>query len=157
MEDLTFSNIFTTITAQNKPAAIAWLHGNVGYPDLCGRVLFFHTPFGGILVSGEIYGLPKESGFFGMHIHEYGNCSLPFDKTGGHYNPTGQMHPYHAGDMPSLLGNDGYAFTAFFDNRLTIEEIIGKSLIIHSMRDDFTSQPAGDSGSKIACGVITKL
>ena len=92
-----------------------------------------------------------------MHIHEYGNCSLPFDKTGGHYNPTGQMHPYHAGDMPSLLGNDGYAFTAFFDNRLTIEEIIGKTLIIHSMRDDFTSQPAGDPGSKIACGVITKL
>ena len=60
----------------------------------------------------------------------------------------------NGGDLPPLLGNNGYAWTAFFDKRFTIDEIIGKSIIIHNMRDDFTSQPSGDSGTKIGCGVI---
>ena len=63
-------------------------------------------------------------------------------------------HPNHSGDMPPLLGNQGYAWMAFYDKRFTIPEIIGKSLIIHRMPDNFTTQPAGDSGERIACGVI---
>lgn len=94
------------------------------------------------------------SNFYGMHIHEFGDCTPPFDKTGGHYNPLNAQHPHHSGDMPPLMSSNGYAWMSFFDNRFTIEEIIGKSLVIHRMRDDFTSQPSGDSGEKIACGII---
>lgn len=60
----------------------------------------------------------------------------------------------HAGDMPSLLNNGGYAYLSFYDEHFRLEDILGRSLVIHSQRDDFTSQPAGDSGEKIGCGVI---
>ena len=60
----------------------------------------------------------------------------------------------YTGDLPPLLSNHGYAWMAFYDARFTVADIIGRSLIIHENRDDFTTQPAGDSGTKIACGVI---
>ena len=71
-----------------------------------------------------------------------------------HYNPKDCPHPYHAGDMPPLFGNNGEAFMAFMTDRFTVEEIIGKTVIIHSNPDDFTTQPGGNSGEKIACGKI---
>ena len=109
----------------------------------------------------EIYGLPYEdippySQFYGMHIHETGDCSLPFDKTGNHYNPAGLPHPKHAGDLLPLLGNEGYAYSVFYTDRFELPEIIDRSLIIHSTPDDFTTQPSGNSGVKIGCGVIAE-
>ena len=89
-----------------------------------------------------------------MHIHEYGDCSGSFERTGNHYNPSGQPHPGHAGDMVPLLGNAGYAWTAFYDKRFAIQDVIGKSVVIHSGADDFTTQPSGGSGTKIGCGEI---
>ncbi len=152
----TFS--FTSILRRNTPDAYACIKGNTAHPNLCGMASFYETPPGGVLVSTEVYGLPdvnsNNSDFYGMHIHEFGNCTPPFDKTGGHYNPSASMHPYHAGDMLPLLGNGGYAWLAFYDERIRIKDIIGRSVVVHSMRDDFTSQPAGDSGEKIGCGVI---
>ena len=109
----------------------------------------------------QIFGLPNistqdSSDFYAMHIHEFGDCSGSYSKTGNHFNPAGTLHPMHAGDLIPLLGNQGYAWTAFYDKRFTIDSIIGKSVIIHSKRDDFTTQPSGDSGEKIGCGVIRK-
>ena len=95
--------------------------------------------------------------FYAMHIHQFGNCTLPFDKTGEHYNPDQLPHPEHAGDLLPLLGNHGYAWSAFYDGRLSIDEIIGKSLIIHRNPDDFRTQPSGNSGVKIGCGVIQRV
>lgn len=89
-----------------------------------------------------------------MHIHENGDCSDNFSKTGQHYRLPGQEHPSHLGDLPPLLSNQGYAWTAFYDKRFTLPDILGRSLVIHGGTDDFRSQPSGDSGSKIACGVI---
>jgi len=63
----------------------------------------------------------------------------------------------HAGDLVPLLNNNGYAYLTFYDNRFSINDINGKSIVIHSMRDDFTNQPAGDSGEKIGCGVILEV
>ena len=57
--------------------------------------------------------------------------------------------------MPPIFGNDGYSYMSFFTNRFNLSEIIGKSVIIHSNTDDLTSQPSGNSGEKIACGIIT--
>ena len=148
--------LFSSILTQTEPAASASIQGNADNPTLTGMVLFYQTPLNGVLVSAEVQGLPASNptGYFGMHIHEFGNCALPFDQTGNHYNPTNQPHPLHAGDLPPLLSNEGYAWTAFFDGRFSISEIIGKSLVIHDMRDDFTTQPSGGSGAKIGCGVI---
>lgn len=143
------------------PQAVAWINGNTENPKLSGLVKFYQTPYAGILVEAEIFGLPNvkelnSSNFYAMHIHEFGNCSDQFSQTGNHYNPTNQNHPEHMGDLLPLLGNQGYAWSAFYDKRFTIDEIIGKSVIIHANRDDFTTQPSGDSGTKIGCGVIKR-
>jgi len=159
MSVLTPYNIFKSTLTDGEPAAEAMITGNSDHPNLYGHACFYYTPINGILVGIEVFGLPdndNHSHFYGLHIHEFGNCTKPFDKTGSHFNPQNQPHPYHAGDMPPLLSSDGYAFTIFYDNRLKISDIIGKSIIIHSMRDDFTTQPSGDAGQKIGCGIITK-
>ncbi len=150
---------FSRLLEQNRPQAVAWVRGNEAHPQISGLVKFYATQQGGVLVEAEIFGLPDldtrySSDFYAFHIHEDGNCSDHFDMTGGHYNPTDQPHPYHAGDLPPLMGNQGYAWSVFYDKRFTVPEIIGKSVIIHAERDDFTTQPSGDPGEKIACGVI---
>ena len=63
-------------------------------------------------------------------------------------------HPMHAGDLPPILSANGIGILSTFTNRFTVEEVIGKSFIIHSGYDDFTSQPAGNAGTRWACGVI---
>lgn len=153
---------FTQLITYERPEAAAWVTGNTANPRLSGLVKFYQTTYGGVLVEAEIFNLPNieaqgSSNFYAFHIHEFGNCSDNFQKAGGHFNPTNASHPNHAGDMPPLMGNQGYAWTAFYDKRFTIDEIIGKSVIIHAGRDDFTSQPSGDSGPMIGCGEIRRV
>lgn len=145
-----------------EPSAIAWIQGNNSEPQLAGSVKFYQTSYGGVLIEAEIFGLPNidtpnSSSFYGMHIHERGNCTIPFDQTGEHYNPQNMPHPQHAGDLLPLLGNQGYAYQVFYDKRFFVKDIIGRSVIIHSMADDFSSQPSGNSGDKIGCGVIQSV
>lgn len=152
---------FTQLLAYERPEAAAWVTGNADHPRLSGLVKFYQTTYGGILIEAEIFGLPNidiqgSSNFYGFHIHEYGNCSDNFNKVGGHYNPTDTTHPNHAGDMLPLLGNQGYAWSAFYDKRFTIDQIIGRSVIIHADRDDFTTQPSGNAGPMIGCGEIRR-
>lgn len=162
--------VFLNLLTKNQADAYAIVIGNMQNPGLHGVVNFYDTPFEGVLVECEVWGLPDNNSdmspnadksldignFYGMHIHENGNCSLPFDKTGDHYNPNGMLHPNHAGDMPPLLGNSGYAYSVFYTNRFRINSIVNRSVIIHRMPDDFTTQPSGNSGTKIACGIIRK-
>ncbi len=145
--------------------ARAVLSGGREYPDIKGLVRFYMTNRGALVVA-EIKGLPMamtkcSRGVFGFHIHEGSSCtgsaSDQFADTKMHYNPEGCPHPYHAGDMPPLFSADGYAFLAFMSNSFTLGEIIGKTVVVHSMPDDFTTQPSGNSGVKIACGVIDKV
>ncbi len=150
---------FSQLLENNRPQAEAWIQGGTQAPRLSGLVKFYNTPYGGILVEAEIFGLPNQSvpnssNFYGMHIHENGDCSDHFARTGDHYNPGGQPHPEHAGDLLPLLGNQGYAWSAFYDKRFQIRDILGRSVIIHAMPDDFATQPSGNSGAKIGCGVI---
>lgn len=153
---------FTEILSLNKEHAAANIVGNDEQPQLNGTVKFFQTPYDGVLIQAEIFGLPdtskdSTSNFYAMHIHETGNCTPPFDKTGEHYNPKNKPHPSHAGDLVPLLSNRGYAYGVFFDSRFSIDEVIGRSVIIHYNPDDFTTQPSGNSGTKIGCGVIIKI
>ncbi len=146
-----------------RPQAEAVLRGSARYPDISGKVRFFQTRYG-VMVVAEISGLPDPAGecaapVFAFHIHEGGSCSGnisdPFANAKMHYNPQNCPHPYHAGDLPPLFGANGYAFSSVLTSRFTVREIIGKTIIIHSAPDDFTSQPSGNSGTKIACGEIT--
>ncbi len=158
MRDSTPGLCFCHILLENPPDAVAWVSGSPDYPKLSGLVRFYFTPYDGTLVEAEFFGLPDSqpgsSDFYAMHIHETGDCTPPFSQTGDHYNPASAPHPAHAGDMVPLLGNEGYAWTSFYDRRFLIPDILGRSVIIHRMPDDFTSQPSGNAGEKIGCGII---
>lgn len=138
-----------------KPCARACVKGNSIVPELCGVVKFYQHR-DGVLVEVNVSGLPEsKTNVFAIHIHEGGNCSgNDFHNVGSHYNPNHQMHPNHAGDLPPLFSCKGKAYMSVLTDRFTLEEITGKSVIIHSLPDDFTTQPAGNAGSKIGCGVI---
>lgn len=136
--------------------AAARVMGDDVHPGLRGTV-YFYQQCGGVLVQAEITGLPRE-GFFAFHIHEGGSCrGRGYPETGGHYDPRGQPHPDHAGDLPPLLSTAGTAKMTVLTHRFRVSEIIGKTVIIHENPDDFTTQPSGNPGSKIACGVIRRI
>lgn len=137
------------------PDAAAYIKGENG---LLGKVAFYQKE-DYVLVIAEVSGLPKnETGFFGFHIHEGSDCGGEgIADTKGHYNPTNMPHPRHVGDLPPLLDTDGNAYLAVTTDRFTVQEVIGRTVVIHSERDDFTTQPAGNPGRKIACGEIIRL
>lgn len=161
-ENADFSRIFLS----HRPYAAAYVKGSADYPDTAGRILFFPAGDRGILVVSNVRGLPADrekcgERFFAMHIHENGNCSGtaedPFQNTGGHYDPQDCPHPDHAGDLLPLFSTArGKAWSAVLYDRFTLTEILGKSVIIHRMPDDFMTQPSGNAGGRIACGTIVK-
>ena len=139
-----------------NPAARAVMSGGTEAPMLRGTITFYQQP-DGVLVVAKVSGLPRQNGFYGFHIHEGKSCTgVGFADTGSHYNPTMMPHPNHAGDLPPLLGNSGKAFFAVMTERFSISDILGRTVVIHSGADDFNSQPAGNAGAKIGCGVIVR-
>ena len=137
---------------------MAKIRGGAEVPKLSGCIRFYQQK-GCVLIVAEIFGLPRENetGFFGFHIHQGESCSgTDFSETGSHYNPVDQVHPKHAGDLPPLMCCRGNAYLAVKTDRFTVHDIIGKTVVIHSNPDDFHTQPAGNAGKKIACGVICK-
>lgn len=141
-----------------RPAAVARVQGDAAHPALQGTV-WFYPRNRGTLVVADILGLPEtEPGFFGFHIHEGSNCAgTGFSATGNHLNPQKRPHPQHPGDLPPLLSSNGTAWFSVLTGRFLIRDIIGKTVVIHSKPDDYTTQPSGNSGNKIACGVIRKV
>ncbi len=136
-----------------SPAASGVVSGVVVFSG-GGSSVDVHVTAAGLL-PGSIHG---------FHVHEIGNCaSADFMSAGGHFNPTGkphgpQDHPHHAGDMPSLLADPG----GKIDARFTLEGVtlggvdgfVGHSVILHASADNFDAQPSGNSGARLACGVI---
>ena len=141
----------------NKPQAIAVINGNIITSDVKGIVKFYRKT-NCVLVVADINGLPRtDANFFGFHIHEGDNCDgIDFSGSKSHFNPYGAPHPKHAGDMPPLMLCGNMAHLSFITDRFKVADIIGHTVVIHDMPDDFTSQPAGNSGRKIACGVIKR-
>lgn len=139
------------------PKAVACLHGGREYPKLWGTVRFWER-CDGVLVEAEVWGLPRtETGFFALHIHEGGDCAGDgFPDTRGHFDPGRTEHPNHAGDLPPLLEVYGKAYMMVLTGRFRLEEVIGRTVILHGEPDDFHTQPAGNAGMKIACGVIRR-
>lgn len=157
------TNLYYTL--RKLPEAVAVMEG-AGEGSQIGGTVKFYQAMKGVLVVADISGLPSVKGacenrFFGFHIHDGNSCSGnredPFANAGMHYNPESCPHPYHAGDMPSLLGVNGQALLAFLTDRFKINEVIGKTVIVHDKPDDYTTQPSGNTGNKIACGVIMRV
>ena len=148
--------------------AVAQIKGGPLAPQLGGYVYFWDVP-GGTQVMATVSGLPAYQpardneapiGPHGFHIHQFGDCSVgdplnPFQAAGEHWNPDNQPHGNHAGDFPVLFSNRGRAEMSFFTARFQVRDIIGKSVIIHQNPDDYRSQPAGNAGKRLGCGIIT--
>lgn len=138
---------------------IAKVSGNISNNKIDGIIKFFKKNKGTIVIA-EIYGLPNKNrnNFFAFHIHNGGECVE--DKEGSyisalsHFDLEENKHPNHSGDLPMLYSNDGYAYMVFYTNRFSIDDIIGKTIIIHELEDDLKTDPAGNSGERIACGII---
>lgn len=140
-----------------NPEANAVIDGSSAGNNVKGMVKFYQTA-NGVLVYAVVTGFEESSGFHGFHIHEGGKCSGniidPFADVKSHYNLKNEYHPKHSGDIPPLLNSCGNALSVFLTDRFSVDEIIGKTVIIHENSDDFTTQPAGNSGKKLACGEI---
>jgi Cu-Zn family superoxide dismutase len=132
-----------------------------------GGELVFNVADGGVRVTGTLTGLAAGS-THAFHVHEFGDCSAP-DATsaGGHFNPGQQPHgdraaggAHHAGDIPNqTAGENGEAAVDQMLAGLEIasggaNDIVGKGVIVHAQADDYTTQPTGNAGGRIACGVI---
>ena len=128
----------------------------------------FHETANGVLIKADLNGLPQ--GIHAIHIHETGKCEAPdFKSAGGHFNPTQASHGYlegsnyHAGDLPNFdvpesgkttLEIMSPAFKLSTSGAKSVFDSDGSAVIVHAKADDYHSQPSGDAGDRIACGVI---
>jgi len=150
--------------APPKKHATATMAGTAKFKAVKGTVEFKETD-DGIEVTANIEGLKK--GVHGFHIHEKGDCSAPDAKSaGGHFNPSNHKHgapdgaEHHEGDLGNITAEkDGKGTATITIKGVTLGDgdtsIVGKGFIIHAKADNFKTQPTGDAGDRVACGVIT--
>ena len=149
-------------TAQEAVTNLAPASGSL----VSGKLVL--RPMGdGVHISGEVGGL-KPGDVRGFHIHEKGDCSAAdASSAGGHFNPGGQAHgragqgAHHAGDTDNIVADaKGVAKIDAHVTGVTLgggaaNDIAGRAIIVHANADDYSSQPTGNAGARVACGVIT--
>jgi superoxide dismutase, Cu-Zn family len=134
-----------------------------------GTATLIDTP-NGVIISAELSNLPP--GVHGFHIHQTGRCdpTTGFDSAGGHYDPRGAMHGFaieggpHAGDMPNQTVEQGgtlkaevfNSYVRFNSGDAPLLDQDGSALVVHATADDYRSQPSGNAGDRLACGVIQR-
>jgi Cu-Zn family superoxide dismutase len=141
--------------AELAPASKSKVKGTIDFKEVDG----------GIEVIANVSGL--KAGDHAYHVHETGDCSAPdASSAGGHFNPNSHKHgspdaeEHHEGDFGNLTaGKDGKATKTFVMKGITLADgptsIVGKGFIVHEKADDFKTQPTGNAGGRVACGVIT--
>jgi superoxide dismutase, Cu-Zn family len=147
--------------AHEAVAQIAPTQGNT----VTGSLALAQSPEG-VRITGSVQGL-KPDAEFGFHVHEEGDCSAPDGSSAGaHFNPTQAQHgnpgggAHHAGDMVNIRSNSegvAHADTTAAGTSLHGDpntDIMGKAIVVHESPDDYTTQPSGNSGKRVACGVI---
>lgn len=151
----------TTSTAKSATANLASASGS-----LVSGKLTLVPMHDGVHITGEIGGLGAGK-THAIHVHEKGDCSaVDASSAGGHFNPTGNPHgragtgTHHAGDMDNIVADaDGVAKINIHLIGVTLgggayNDIVGRAIVVHAAADDYRSQPAGNSGARVACGVI---
>ncbi|MBI2214315.1 MAG: superoxide dismutase family protein [Acidobacteria bacterium] len=146
-----------TATAVMEPRSDSKVHGTVTFTERTAGV---------VMVKLDLSGVPE--GVHGFHVHEKGDCSAPDGTSAGsHFNPHSTQHAgpndiaHHAGDFGNVIAPaSGIVKTELVMGGVSlrdgaIDNVIGRGLILHAKRDDLTTQPTGDAGGRIACGVIT--
>src|SRR5436309_7975828 len=147
------------------PMAMATLQSSSGQTAK-GTVHLTDVGDGNVEVQVDLTGVPP--GTHGFHIHEKGDCGNNGANAGGHFNPTGMVHgapdavSHHAGDFGNVTADDkGEVHTRFTTHSITINTgasaVVGHAVVLHGNPDDLVSQPAGNAGPRIACGVTTLM
>ncbi len=154
----------------SEPADAFWARMHDTDGNRVGTVTLEATTTGTVLLNASFEGLPE--GSHGFHIHETGACSPDFEAAGGHFAPRGHSHGIlegegrHAGDLPNVtVPASGNTHVQFFVEGVSLVkgeegyllDADGSAFIVHAGPDDYESQPAGDAGGRIACGVIERL
>jgi superoxide dismutase, Cu-Zn family len=153
--------VASVATAAPVEKAVAVLTPTQG-SSVAGKVSFTKVA-GGVRIEAEVSGLKE--GQHGFHIHEFGDCSAPDGASaGGHFNPTGDPHAgpkeakRHAGDLGNLeAGKDGVAKLDWVDPTGSLEgaaSFLGHGVIVHEKADDLKTQPTGNAGGRLACGIV---
>jgi Cu-Zn family superoxide dismutase len=151
-------------TSANAQTAVGELQARSG-SNVTGVVTLTQTD-GGLLIQANIQGLTPNASH-GFHIHEGTDCDTPDASSAGpHFNPTSMPHGVtnsshsHAGDLPNLqAGSDGKSVLSVLNQQVSLQSnadnnVLGRTLVVHAAPDDHTSQPAGNSGARVACAVI---
>ncbi len=158
-----FLLLCSTARAAGTPEASATIEPRSG-STVTGTATFTELPDGAVKVVVNIENAPP--GTHGLHIHEKGDCSAPDGTSaGGHFNPTSMPHAgpmakeHHAGDLGNIqIGADGKGHLEIESSMLTVKpgpnSVVGRSVIFHEKADDLTTQPTGNAGGRLACGVI---
>ena len=159
---------FSYISAE-RTALAAVLRGGAGYENIEGLVTVYWLP-DALFLQAEFTGLPP-SEVFGLHVHSGFSCGSPtstdehgaFAQAGEHFSNCGNIgiwcdrHPYHAGDLPLIFSDaNGAAVMGVYLDKTNSQELSGRTVVLHSRPDDFKTQPSGNSGMRIACGVLAE-
>jgi len=156
------ANEAKAVGADNAQAEIKDANGR-----LVGRANLTQTA-DGVRIQTTLIGLPM--GMHGFHIHETGKCDPPFETAGGHFNPEPKLHGNenrmgrHAGDLPNLVvPENGRVIVDVVEPMVSLHagenslmDKDGSALVVHQRGDDNKTDPDGNAGSRIACGVIMK-
>jgi Cu-Zn family superoxide dismutase len=144
------------------PSASATLSSTSG-STASGMVQLTQLADGSVRVTADLTGVP--AGTHGFHIHDKGECGDNGNAAGGHYNPTATAHgapsadPHHAGDFGNVTADaNGRVHTEFTTRSITVvagpNSAVGHAIILHANPDDLVTQPSGNAGARIACGVV---
>jgi Cu-Zn family superoxide dismutase len=148
------------VAATGSDLRWAWAEMYDASGEYVGWASFFEDGRGRLHVGVNAHGL--STGLHGIHIHHVGQCSPTFASAGSHHNPLGATHGSHAGDLPNLVVNDAgrgrlrarTTAATLTAGPLSVFDADGSALIIHADSDDLVTDPTGNSGARIACGVI---
>ena len=152
-------------STKTRPMAAATVTPISG-SNVQGTVHFLQLADGSVDVMADLTGVPE--GVHGFHVHDKGDCGDNGNAAGGHFNPTGAPHAapqaasHHSGDFGNVTADaKGEVHTHFSTRSITVSEgaqsVAGHAVILHAKPDDLTTQPSGNAGPRIGCGVVTLM